>query len=725
MRHSFFWLLLLAMPLSAQPAPQVLQPAVSITDDTLQLREVTVTGYAQNRPLLETGASVGLLTRRDLNQRFSTPTPVAALNTLAGVRADERSPGSYRLSIRGSLIRSPFGVRNVKVYWNDLPLTDAGGNTPFNALDVRTLGRMEIIKGPSGSLYGAGTGGTIILGGIGRTRSASSIVGEPTQPQRLELSALGGSYGLFGNGLLWQTNTQNVAFTASYNHLQSQGYRDHSGMVRDNLTLTGSIAVSPARTLSVLGLYSDLHYETPGGLTDSQFRVDPTASRPATRTLPGSAEQNSGIYQKISYLGLSHEYTFGPRLRNVTSLYVSSTDFANPFITNYEKRADQSLGGRTVTHWQLATGKLPVMAVFGGEYQQNYLVSRNYGNRRGQLDTLQTDDELRSRQSVVFAQLDVELPARIFLTAGLSRNDAGYSFARFAPKPANILPNNTQTRGFGPVWLPRVSLLKRFGDNVSGFASISTGYSAPTSQEVLSTNGLFNPTLNPERGTNIEAGVRGSLLSNRLTFDVVAYRFQLQQTIVQRTADNGAVLFTNAGQTDQRGLEVQTSWQAKPYRSVGPAQPLSTRRTARREGSYSLRIWNSLTLTNYRYADYRQLAVDLSGNRVPGVAPTTAVFGADVETRAGLYTHLTFTFLNPFALNDANTVLADPARILAATVGYRRSLSKHITADLYAGGDNLLNQTYSLGYDLNAVGSRFFNAAPARNFVVGLRLGIQ
>ncbi len=716
MRYIFFWpvLLLLATPLLAQPAPQVLQPAFSITDDTLQLREVTVTGYAQNRTLLETGASVGLLTRRDLNQRFSTPTPVAALNTLAGVRADERSPGSYRLSIRGSLIRSPFGVRNVKVYWNDLPLTDAGGNTPFNALDVRTLGRIEIIKGPSGSLYGAGTGGTIILGGTAPFRSTGIKSGESNQPQTVEISALGGSYGLFGNGVVWQSNTKNVAFTASYNHLQSQGYRNHSGLVRDNLTLTGSMAVSPARTISVLGLYADLHYQTPGGLTEAQFRADPRASRPATRFTAGAAEQNAGIYQKISYLGLSHEYKFSERVRNVTSLYVSGTDFANPFITNYEKRADQSLGGRTVTHWQLATGSLPVMAVFGGEYQQNYLVSRNYGNRRGQPDTLQTDDELRSRQSVVFAQVDVELPLRLFLTAGLSRNDAGYSFARFAPKPANILPNNIQTRGFGPVWLPRVSLLKRVSDNVSGFASISTGYSSPTSQEVLSTNGLFNPNLEPERGTNIEAGVRGSLGNNRLTFDVVAYRFQLRQTIVQRTANNGAVLFTNAGQTDQRGLEAQLSWQVLP---VVPSSAFPA--------SASLRIWNSLTLTNYRYADYRQLAVDLSGNRVPGVAPTTAVFGADLDTRAGLYAHLTFSFLNPFVLNDANTVFADPARILAATVGYRRGLGKHISADLYAGGDNLLNQTYSLGHDLNAVGNRHFNAAPARNVVVGLRLGIR
>ncbi len=133
--------------------------AQTTLDSTRQLNEVTVRGYESNRSVMETAASVGLLTSRELNQRFNLPTLVPAMNTLPGVRMDERSPGSYRLSIRGSLIRSPFGVRNVKTYWNEIPLTDAGGITPLNALDVRSLGRVEVLKGPSGSLYGANTGG--------------------------------------------------------------------------------------------------------------------------------------------------------------------------------------------------------------------------------------------------------------------------------------------------------------------------------------------------------------------------------------------------------------------------------------------------------------------------------------------------------------------------------------------------------------------------------------
>jgi len=61
---------------------------------------------------------------------------------------EERSPGSYRLSMRGSLLRSPFGVRNIKIYMDDLPLTDATGNTYLNLIDLNQLSSIEITSKP-------------------------------------------------------------------------------------------------------------------------------------------------------------------------------------------------------------------------------------------------------------------------------------------------------------------------------------------------------------------------------------------------------------------------------------------------------------------------------------------------------------------------------------------------------------------------------------------------
>lgn len=684
-------------------------PAPPSLDDTLQLNEVVVRGYATNRRLLETPASIGLLTRRDLNQRFGTPILVPALNTLPGVRADERSPGSYRLAIRGSAIRSPFGVRNIKAYWNELPLTDAGGNTPLNALDVRALGRIEVIKGPSGSLYGAGTGGTILFSGLA----------VPQDQTNVEISGLGGSYGLYGNGVAVQTGRRsdggnNSAIVLTYNHLQSDGYRAHSALVRDNISLTGSFHVSEKRTVSILGLYSDLHYQTPGGLTEAQFRANPRASRPATRTLPGSAEQQAGIYQKVGYLGFSHEYRWNDHIQNTTVIYGSLTDFANPFITNYEKRADQGIGGRTITQIRLPHGPLPTTFTVGAELLRNLTVNRNFGNRGGTPDTIQTDAELTAHQGTLFAQAETELPARFRLTTGLSRNDVRYGFTNFPIRPGRGFTGTLLRRSFSPVWLPRVVLARTFGPNVSAFASISTGYSAPSSQEVLPSVVGFNARLNPERGTSYEASLRGSVLNSRLRFDVTGYLFYLRQTIVQRTDAAGNLFFINAGRTDQRGLEGQLS-----YDLIDPTTP------SEQLGFTLLRVWHNLTLTNYRFRNYQQGATDLSNNRLPGVAPATLVTGLDAEIKAGFYAHLTYQFLNPFPLNDANTIQADPTRLLQATLGFRRTLGQRWTLDFYASGDNLLNQTYSLGYDLNAIGNRYYNAAADRNFVGGARLSVK
>jgi iron complex outermembrane receptor protein len=60
-------------------------------------------------------------------------------------------------------LRSPFGVRNVKVYFDEIPFTDAVGNTYLNQLSFYNFNSIEVIKGPGGSLYGAGTGGVILI----------------------------------------------------------------------------------------------------------------------------------------------------------------------------------------------------------------------------------------------------------------------------------------------------------------------------------------------------------------------------------------------------------------------------------------------------------------------------------------------------------------------------------------------------------------------------------
>ncbi|MDB5274840.1 MAG: TonB-dependent receptor, partial [Chitinophagaceae bacterium] len=79
------------------------------TDSTYSIPEVIVNIYPTKIPLFRSPSSVGILNEAQLSQQPGY-TLVPALNSIAGVRMEERSPGSYRLSVRGSLLRSPFGI---------------------------------------------------------------------------------------------------------------------------------------------------------------------------------------------------------------------------------------------------------------------------------------------------------------------------------------------------------------------------------------------------------------------------------------------------------------------------------------------------------------------------------------------------------------------------------------------------------------------------------------
>ena len=64
------------------------------------LNEVVITAFEQNRQIAN-GTIIKVLTNNNAD-RYNKTSMVNAFNTLAGVRMEERSPGSYRINIRGS-----------------------------------------------------------------------------------------------------------------------------------------------------------------------------------------------------------------------------------------------------------------------------------------------------------------------------------------------------------------------------------------------------------------------------------------------------------------------------------------------------------------------------------------------------------------------------------------------------------------------------------------------
>jgi iron complex outermembrane receptor protein len=671
-------------------------------DSTKQLNEVVVRGFETERKLSETAASVNVLTIKDI-QRFENMSLVPVLNTLPGVRMEERSPGSYRLAIRGSSLRSPFGVRNVKVYWNDIPLTDGNGNTFLNSLDMNTIGNIEVIKGPAGSIYGAGTGGVVLLGGA----KADGNNTRKGHTNYINTGVAYGSYGLQNRNISWNVASEKVNSVLSYAHAQTDGYRQNSAAVRDVLNWRSNYFVSANKTLNISTLYSDIHYQTPGGLNQAQFEKDPSLSRQATATLPSSIQQKAGIYQKLFNIGVSQEYRLNAHWTNVTSIYGTVSELRNPFITNYEIRNEQTFGGRSRMNYSFDVGNLKNRFTVGGELQKSAWVIRNFGNKAGVIDTLQTNDNVAAWNYFLFGQLETDLPQNFILTIGGSYNRFKYDFTRLSDAPkikpiSELLP---------AAFLPRIALLKKIQDKISVFASVSSGFSPPTVTEYISgyQNSSFVPSLAPEKGINYEIGTRGNLLKKRINFDITAYSFRLKNTIVRRTDNTGREIFTNAGSTLQNGLELLLN--GLIIKSID------------KEFIQELRVFTSYTFNDYSFKNYLQLKTDLSGNTLTGVPRQVWVSGVDLQTKMGFYLNSTLNFTDRIPLNDANSTYANSYKLLNVRISYRKNFER-IGLNIYTAGDNLLNEIYSLGNDINAVGNRYFNTAAPRNWQFGASLSL-
>jgi iron complex outermembrane recepter protein len=618
-----------------------------------------------------------------------------AVNNIPGVRMEERSPGSYRFSIRGSLLRSPFGVRNVKFYLSDWVMTDAGGNTYLNSLDASSFKSIRILKGPASGLFGANTGGVVIMDpSSGQADSISA-----------NLSMMGGSFGLFQEHVQLRKTWKRASLQVSQSFLRSDGYRDHSALDRHFVMANAKWHYRGDAHLKGILIFSNLNYQTPGGLTEQQFMDNPRLSRPATATLPGSAEQNASVFNRTSIVGLSHHKSWSSNFRHVTAVSGNFTDFKNPFITNYEQRKESNLSIRSYAEAEIPSASALYQKItWGLEWQQSFNTVENYGNVAGVKDTLQAADHLRAGQGFVFSRYQVDIGRRMLLEASISLN-----FFYLAFRSASIAaPANYNRRQFAPQVMPRLSASYQIFDGFSVRGIISRGFSMPTLGEIRASDNVVNETLQAEKGTNIELGVRMKNRDGRLQTDVSFFYFMLNDAIVRRLDDAGSESFFNVGSTRQPGLEWSSSWRAIISRDDEMIQELT--------------LTSALTYNKFRFKKYASVAGNFDGKHLPGTADWAQASSIFLGFRYGISLYLQYNYVGRSALNDANTVFAEPYHLLQSRLGWKRPFKNNAAVEVFVGADNLLNQKYSLGYDLNAVGGRFFNPAPARNFYSGFKL---
>lgn len=614
--------------------------------------------------------------------RYAGNSLVPVMNTVPGIRMEERSPASYRLSFRGSLLRSPFGVRNVKVYWNGIPLTDGGGNTYLNLVDLQAITSAELLKGPVASRYGAGTGGALLL------RSASPAAGKTDS---FNAGLGGGSFGYFQEQVSWSHHSASAYSTVVQSHLQSDGYRQQSASRKDALTWHAGWD-GRAHQLRAVFFYTDLYYQTPGGITLAQMQADPRLARQTAGTIPGAVQQQAAVYNKTLFGGLHDEWKWNEHWSMSSFVTANHTAFTNPFITNYEKRDELNLGAGSSIIFQRG----PLQWTTGAELLINHSRIDDYGNRGGRADTVQFKDNVYANQWFLFSQWQFNAGRRWIFNAGISFNNQSYRYQRITdPVPAFT------TRTITPLLTPRFAILYKISNSVSAYALIAEGFSPPALAELRPSDGNFYGDLDAESGWNAEIGVKGDFAKRRGQFDAALYSFSLSNAIVRRNNAAGAEYFVNAGGTSQNGAElmIKYQWLAHPHGSLK-----------------ALRTWMSFSYQPYTFSDYRQGAVEYAGNRLTGVPRTILVTGVDLLMKRW-YLNCSVNAASSLPLTDANDAIAEPYQLVQVKLGYRLS-----RFEVYAGADNILDQRYSLGNDINAAGKRYYNPAPSFNIFAGFRV---
>lgn len=663
---------------------QFLYAQESITDT---LPDTQVQSFLSTSQWKSVPAAIGLL--EPGQKKWIAPQQIVSrFNLIAGVRMEERSPGSYRLAIRGSLLRSPFGIRNIRVYYNGFSLTDATGNTYLNLLDATQIYSGEVMKGPVASIYGAGTTGGVILQSKPSSVSSKNWNGEA-----------GVSIGSFGlSHQYFQTHVQNKKLSSSFyqSRIHQTGYREQSLLHRDAFQWNAKWRLSPIWNISTLVLWTGLYYQTPGGLTRSQFQANPRMARPPAGTLAGAIQQQSSIRNNTLFTGIGFERN---KNNNTSQIFIqhSTIDFTNPFITNYEKRKEENWGVRVVQKWDTKLRNDRLVWNIGGEFQSNKSSIQNWINLSGIPGNLLVKDIVFAQQGFTFAQ--IEWVSRKWTTQlGTSFNFLGYSYIREFPTNSpkqNISPSSPLA--------PRISVGYSINNNQRLYASLSRGFSAPSLAEIRPSTNQFAEQLMAEYGWNIELGWKGFLFNRSLRFDVSAYHFTLQNAIVRQLSQAGVEYFINAGSVQQSGVDLSIQ-----HQTILNKQQLID--------------WSfAYSFQPYQFLNYPNGPNNFKNNRLTGVPRHQAVIGAKYQLNKKWYLTSFLQSVGRLPLQDSNENFADAFLLGQIKFGYQIN-GKNKQWDCFLLVDNVFNQQFSLGNDINAAGARFFNAAPTRAVQAGVKL---
>nr|WP_299487121.1 TonB-dependent receptor [uncultured Allomuricauda sp.] len=666
-------------------AQEVHKDSVNQLDEIILIEDITVRNA--------TGITPYAIVNEQTFEKFNPIDISSAVNQIPGVYVLSGALNTNRITIRGVGARTPFGTDKLRMYFNGIPVTNGTGSSTIEAFDMENLGKIEVIKGPKGTSFGTNLGGALLLD----TKSPEA------NETRLTNAFTLGSYNMLKENLSFQHSEENFNLTFSYNHFETDGYRQNNRFDRDGFLLNTNVKLGKKSDLGLLVNYIDYTAQIPSSLNQTDFDEDPT--RAAGNWLAAQGFEAN----KYVLAGLYHTYEFDHTFKNTTSIFYTYLDHYEPRPFNILDEFTNGYGLRS--QFKGITGTTEY--TFGGElYKDEYhwgtfqnLFRDNNGNGSLQGDRISDNSEFR-RQFNLFGTLTQTFTPRFSAQIGLNLNKTNYNFRDlFNQGDANTSAN----RNFDAILLPSFGLQYLF---VGGklFANVSRGFSNPSLEETLTPDGVINPDIAQETGTNYELGGNINLFKGHLFLDGSLYRMNINNLLVAQRVGEDQFIGRNAGETRHQGLELSI----RSMLSLGK--------------DLKLYPYLNYTLSDHSFVDFVDEDDDFSGNPLTGVPKNRISSGLDVKHTNGLQLNLIHQFVDEIPLTDANNLNSESFNVFNAKLGYMKEISNHFSLGLNIGVNNVFDTRYAQSVLINAVGfggalPRYFYPGTDRNFYGGLKIG--
>ena len=660
------------------------------------LSEVVILSTIIPNKLQKIPSSINIITAADFKRTDATNI-LESFNFVPGIYVNQGALNTNKINIRGIGARSQYSTNRIQAYYDGIPLSTAEGELTLDDFDQEAVERVEIIKGPTSSVYGAGLGGSINL--YSKTFSKDEA--------RAKLSSQYGSYNTQKHVLQASNSTENSSIFATFSSLESDGYRENGSYNRKSALVNGSISTSDKGKLSYIANFTQLKAFIPSSLNKDDFMNIPKSASFTWKQAQGFESYDRGL------LGGSYTHYLFENFTNITSVFISFRDAYEPRPFDILKEESVSAGIRTKFNLATQLFQLPSEISFGAEYFNEWYETgtfknlyKDFPNQGSVLGDRLSNNEQDRNYSNFFAQINLNLTEKWSLEVGANLNTTKYSLTDLL---ISDQINQSGSYRFETNFSPRIGSSYELSKGKNIYASISQGFSTPTVAETLTPDGQINTDLKPETGTNFEIGFKGNWLANRLYTELSVYSIQIDNLLVAQRIAEDQYVGINAGKTNHNGIEFLAN--------------------------YSFDVTNSILVKPYLNAAFNFFEFDefindnqdFSENKIPGVPKYTMNFGVDLKTDSGFELFINFRSVGELPLDDANSEYTDSYNLLNFKASYSLKILKSLELNLYGGVNNALDEHYAASIVTNAVGfgsqaPRYYYPGNPRNYYGGLQL---